>query len=115
MFVFILLVSRGRFPLFGPYQPVINSYPALIPQPIIQPIPVPVQVQPPPPPYPPPPYSPVPSTRQTCLCVPLGTCTGVGINPVISPPGQTGAIDIRIVNNVTYDFIFVEVKCAWLL
>lgn len=101
-----LLVSRSRFPLFGPFGGV--PYP-VITQPVIQPIqlqqvPVPAP-QPVPYPLPAPiPYLPLLPTKQTCICVPLGTCVGFGIVPALPPtnPFQIGSgnIDIRIVNNV---------------
>lgn len=71
-------VSRGGFPLLP------APFPAL-PFPIVVPI---TQITPPP-------VTASPS-MQTCICVPIGTCTGT----TVAPTPTDGLIDIRIVNNV---------------
>lgn len=79
-------VSRAGFPLFTPF-PLYNPFP---------PIAVPIQpIQP----ITPPTYQAAVPT-QTCICVPIGTCTGTVV-PVAGIDGS-GIIDIRIVNNVSY-------------
>lgn len=41
---------------------------------------------------------------QTCICVPIGTCTGIGTVPNPTTVDGSGIIDIRIVNNVILFF-----------
>lgn len=78
-------VTRAGFPLFTPF-PLFQPFPAVVQAQPIQPIVV------------------TPSTYQsavqTCICVPIGTCTGTTVRPPIVD--GTGIIDIRIVNNVKY-------------
>lgn len=80
-FIFVLVVTRN-FPIFAPFPPF-NAFPAIIPF-----APGPQQFVPPP--------QVVTPAKQTCICVPIGTCTTTGTptNPI------DGVIDIRIVNNV---------------
>lgn len=103
--VIIIIVSRGRFPLFGPFG-ALSPYPAVIAQPLVQPVPIPVPTQPSPLPL----YSALLPAKQTCICVPLGTCSVIGTVPVISLPIQdgSGAIDIRIVNNVRIQYLRIH-------
>lgn len=91
------------FPQNQPIQPFYPPFPPLPPFPIITPYPTVTTVtstttttttttRPP---------IPIPVVpQQTCICVPIGTCTGT--TPTTAPTANYGAglIDIRIVNNV---------------
>lgn len=82
--------SRAGFPLpFPLYNPFSGVVPAIQQIQPIAPI-VPIL------PITPPTYT--SPTIQTCICVPVGTCTGTV--PTAVPNDGSGIIDIRIVNNV---------------